>query len=144
MWSVFMKLNQLCTVLMLVAVVKFLMAVMYFSVGWIHLMVIWNPANFTDLLANWNFYGEKTIPFWLQWERMEKTLKNASHIFSDHWMMSSMIFSKSFSAGSRALIKNGVCVFGVAISSGQVALLNSEVPEHAPLRVERGHVPVLN
>ena len=64
MWSVFLKLNQLRTVLMLVGVVKFLMAVVYFSVGWIHLMVIWNPANFTDLLANWNFYGEKTIPFW--------------------------------------------------------------------------------
>ena len=82
MWSVFMKLyatsfiraNQLRTVLMLVGVGKFLMAVMYLSVGWIPFIVIWNPANSTDLLANWNFSGEKTIPFWLQWDRMEQIL----------------------------------------------------------------------
>ena len=56
---------------MLVGVGKFLMAVMYLFVGWIFLMVIWNPANSTDLLANWNFSGEKTIPFWIQWDRIE-------------------------------------------------------------------------
>ena len=60
--------NQLCTVLMLVGVGKFLMAVIYLSVGWIPLMVIWNT---TDLLANWHLSREKTIPFWLQSERME-------------------------------------------------------------------------
>ena len=63
--------NQLCTVLMLVGVGKFLMAVIYLSVGWIPLMVILNPANSTDWLANWHLSREKTIPFWLQSERME-------------------------------------------------------------------------
>ena len=67
MGSVFMNLystwfirpNQLRTMLMLVGVGKFLMVVIYLSVGCIPFMVIWNPANSTDLL-------EKTIPFWLQ------------------------------------------------------------------------------
>ena len=43
-----------------------------------------------------------------------------------------------------AFIKSGVCVLGVTIPRGQVALWHSEVPEHASLRVERGLVPVLS
>ena len=36
------------------------MSVIYVSVGWIPFMVNWNPANSTDVLANWNLSGEKT------------------------------------------------------------------------------------
>ncbi len=66
---------------------------MYLSVGLIPSMVMLNPANSTDSLANSNFSGENTIPFWLQWDRIAQILKKAVSRFSDHCIISSIIFS---------------------------------------------------
>ena len=85
--------NQDLTSLMLLGVGKFLMDSMYLAVGLIPSLVISKPANSTVSLAKANFSGEKTIPFLLQWDKIEQILKNESSTESDHWMMSSMIFS---------------------------------------------------
>ena len=82
----------------------------------------------------------KTIPFWLQRERIEHILNKASPMFSNIDDLFKIIFPRF----PWAYIKNGIIVFCVAISREQVALWHSEVPEHALLRVERGLVPVLN
>ena len=78
---------------MLVGVGKFLIDSTYLAVGLIPLEVILNPANSTVSLANANFSGENTIPFWLQCDRIEQILKNDSSNVFDHWIMSSTIFS---------------------------------------------------
>ena len=57
------------------------------------------PVNSIVSLVNLNFSGEKTIPFWLQWERIVQILKKACFRLSDHWMMSSIIFSELLSSG---------------------------------------------
>jgi hypothetical protein len=68
---------QLRTSLMLVSVGEFVTAPTYLSVGLIPFVVILNPANYTVSLANSNFSGENTIPFWLQWDRIAQILENA-------------------------------------------------------------------